>query len=132
MGTRSLTILCKSKDSEIAVMYRQADGYPEGHGIELANWLSKVRLTNGLSDMSKHYAGEEVLCNGMGCLTAQLIRRFFEMPGGIYLYKRGKADCWEEFVYSVYSNGLDVTEKGDRVRMTCKSAYGDGYPTFDG
>ncbi len=41
MGTRSLTILC-GRDAEIAVLYRQYDGYPEGHGRELAEILSKA------------------------------------------------------------------------------------------
>lgn len=31
MGTRSLTVM-KDTGNEIAVLYRQFDGYPEGHG----------------------------------------------------------------------------------------------------
>ena len=36
MGTRSLTVFNDSwNDEEIAVFYRQFDGYPAGHGREL-------------------------------------------------------------------------------------------------
>jgi len=40
MGTRSLTIFFDGdRDEEIAVMYRQFDGSPEGHGALLAEFL---------------------------------------------------------------------------------------------
>ena len=35
MGTRSLTVI-QSNGKEFFNMYRQFDGYPEGHGMELA------------------------------------------------------------------------------------------------
>ena len=43
----------KVKDTEIVVMYRQYDGYPSGHGIELAEFLAKGRLVNGISAVEK-------------------------------------------------------------------------------
>ena len=63
MGTRSLTHFIERhteqpkdkrkkaivKDTEIVVMYRQYDGYPSGHGIDLSEFLSKGRLVNGIS-----------------------------------------------------------------------------------
>ena len=39
MGTRSLTIFSEDGGFEIGVLYRQMDGYPEGHGMELAKLL---------------------------------------------------------------------------------------------
>ena len=40
MGTRSLTTFDDEwKNEEIAVLYRQYDGYPQGHGKELFEFL---------------------------------------------------------------------------------------------
>ena len=41
MGTRSLTYIKSEYNTEdnIVCIYRQFDGYPSGHGIELANFL---------------------------------------------------------------------------------------------
>lgn len=40
MGTRSLTVFIdEHNDKEIVVMYRQMDGYPEGHGQDLVDFL---------------------------------------------------------------------------------------------
>ena len=38
MGTRSLTFVYED-NKPIVNMYRQFDGYPEGHGQELADFL---------------------------------------------------------------------------------------------
>ena len=39
MGTRSLTTFIDDHtEEEIVVMYRQYDGYPEGHGRDLVNF----------------------------------------------------------------------------------------------
>lgn len=42
MGTRSLTafIIKGEQDKEIATMYRQFDGQPNWHGVELAEFIS--------------------------------------------------------------------------------------------
>lgn len=96
MGTRSLTIIQDEKGNEIAVMYRQFDGYPAGHGSELAEFLSGMMIVNGMG------AGQpERIANGMNCLAAQIIAHFKEEPGGIYLYPALTRDCWEEYIYIV-------------------------------
>ena len=41
MGTRSLTVV-KEEENELLVMYRQMDGYPSGHGQDLANFLKPI------------------------------------------------------------------------------------------
>ena len=55
MGTRSLTyIKDEYTDKNIICMYRQYDGYPSGHGLDLAAFLNNFRVVNGLSiDMPK-------------------------------------------------------------------------------
>ena len=113
MGTRSLTHFIERyteqpkdkrkkaivKDTEIVVMYRQYDGYPSGHGIQLAEFLAKGRLVNGISSVEK-----ELVFNGMGCLSAQVVANFKEGAGGIYLHAAGTTDCWEEYNYYVIGN----------------------------
>jgi len=113
MGTRSLTHFIerhteqpKDKrykpiviDTEVVVMYRQYDGYPSGHGTELAEFLSKGRLVNGISAVEP-----ELVFNGMGCLSAQVVAHFKHGAGGIYLHKAGTKDCWQEYDYYVIGN----------------------------
>ena len=56
MGTRSLTTFVETyKDNsgkkvknEIVTMYRQYDGYMEGHGKDLADFLAGGKLVNGI------------------------------------------------------------------------------------
>ena len=52
MGTRSLTFVYEKYgqiQKPVVNMYRQFDGYPKGHGAELAEFLNGGRLVNGLS-----------------------------------------------------------------------------------
>ena len=56
MGTRSLTKVIesytgedgKTKRETLTCMYRQYDGYLRGHGLELAEWLQKYTIVNGV------------------------------------------------------------------------------------
>jgi hypothetical protein len=93
VGTRSLTII--SDDKEICVMYRQFDGYIDGHGHELAAFLSGMTIVNGLG------GNKEKIANGASCLAAQVIAHFKVKPGDIYLYPSGTRDCGEEYTYFV-------------------------------
>lgn len=121
MGTRSLTkFINEENDKEICVMYRQYDGYPEGHGKELAEFLSGMILVNGirLDDKRK-------LANGIGCLTAQVISHFKDGVGNIYIYPADTRDCWEEYTYTIYGNINDEI----KIKLFC--VY-DGRVLFDG
>ena len=113
MGTRSLTYIEESWETAIAdednnnevhketqnilCMYRQYDGYLDGHGRELAEFLQGFNIVNGLSiDVPERTA------NGVHCLAAQLIAYFKDGPGGIYIYHSDAKDCGEEFTYTIY------------------------------
>ena len=101
MGTRSLTFVYnESKSGEKATpimnMYRQYDGYPSGHGAELAEFLSGGRLVNGLSGM-----GKEKQFNGMGCLAAQMVANFKDGAGSFYLYPVTTTDCGQDYEYHI-------------------------------
>jgi hypothetical protein len=117
MGTRCLTVLTDEKGNEIVVMYRQFDGYPEGHGKELAEFLSGIKMVNGISDRSQKIA------NGMGCLAAMIVGHFKTEPGGIYLHTSGTRDKWEDYVYFVTGEeGHEPT-----IRVDCGE-----YGAYDG
>lgn len=97
MGTRSLTVFVEEDGTEIVVMYRQFDGYLEGMGKDLAEFLDGIKLVNGIP-----MGTTKRLANGMGCLAAQAIADFKTEVGNVYLYPAGTRDCGEEFIYTVY------------------------------
>jgi hypothetical protein len=102
MGTRSLTTFIetykddsgKQKKQEIVTMYRQYDGYPTGHGLDLAQFLSKGKMVNGIG------LDDTIVFNGMGCLTAQVVAHFKDGAGGIYLQRANK-NSWENYRYHI-------------------------------
>ncbi len=110
MGTRSLTIF--QEKEEIAVLYRQFDGYPEGHGRELATFLTGYKITNGMIDRPK-------TANGMDCLAAQIIAHFKTGPGEFYLMPAGTRRAGEEYRYTVYG----VTPMEPHIRAEAVSGY---------
>ena len=104
MGTRCLTTFIetyteretgKKKKNEIVTMYRQYDGYPSGHGKELAEFLADGQVVNGFgaNTSTKQF-------NGVGCLAAQVVAHFKDGVGGFYL-QSGNKDSGEEYRYHV-------------------------------
>lgn len=96
MGTRSLTRLYNEDKQEICVLYRQMDGYPSGHGKELASFLEGFKIVNGYNPDLK---GKRA--NGAACLAVQIIAHFKDGVGSFYLYPAGTDDMGEEYVYAV-------------------------------
>jgi len=111
MGTRSLTrVIPRQKglsyddghnhvEKSVVNMYKQYDGYPEGLGLKLAEFLGEIQIINGLP---VGYRCD--LANGPGCLAAQLVQHFKDGPGGIYLKgTNGKpGDYCEDYIYTIY------------------------------
>jgi hypothetical protein len=96
MGTRSLTVMYDEAGNETVVMYRHWDGYPEGHGLDLANFLKGISMTNGYSGD----ADRSALANGMGNLNAMVVAHF-SPEHDVHLYPKDTRGCWEEYVYHV-------------------------------
>jgi len=92
MGTRSLTFVYTEHNEPIMNMYRQYDGYPTGHGAELAEFLLNCNH------------------NGMSCLAASMLSAFKESLGSIYIYPIDSTDCNQEYEYHVYENRVEVYE----------------------
>lgn len=109
MGTRSLTIIKDESGTEILTLYRQFDGYPEGHGRQLAKFLNGFKVCNGISSYE-----DPKLANGAGCLAAQVVA-YLKRPmktwdgkrhgpvGNVYIYPQGTRDVGEEYIYTVYA-----------------------------
>lgn len=99
-------------NDELCRIYRQMDGYPEGHGIDLAK-LCDVKIVNGIG------ADEGGIANGMGCLAAQVIAGLKDGPGGIYMEKTGgDVSDWCEYVYIVRGH------EGHRPVIECSTQPG--------
>jgi len=101
MGTRSLTRIYDYDGDEICCIYKQYDGYPDGYGKELFDFIQSGKLVNGIPLGTK-----DKVFNGMGCFAAQLICHFKEeLSGGYYIEKPGTKGMGEEFVYCIKPTG---------------------------
>ena len=108
MGTRSLTFVYEKYgqiQKPVCNMYRQFDGYPTGHGAELAEFLNGGKLVNGLG-----VDRDKLQFNGMGCLAASMVSHFKKEPGGFYIHPTDVRDCGQDYEYHVSEkkNGLYV------------------------
>ena len=103
MGTRCLTFVYVG-DVPLINVYRQFDGYPSGHGHELAQFLDSKNLVNGYGEQNSFEA------NGMGCLAAQLIVQLKHGVGGIYIYPVASTDCFQDYEYHVYEDKVVVKD----------------------
>jgi hypothetical protein len=119
MGTRALTFVYEG-ETPIINMYRQYDGYPTGHGAELAQFLGSGQMVNGLTSR------DEPVFNGMGCLAAQMIAHFKQTPGGFYIHPVTDTECGQDYEYHIYQGevtqldeeGIEQKTTGLRVRIT--------------
>ena len=98
MGTSSTITFYQKINDEILPLvniYQQYDGYLEGVGKELCEWLKPKIITNGFSKTDWDIA------NGAGCLAAKYISEFKPTTGGLYIYPEGVGyeDC--DYNYSV-------------------------------
>jgi hypothetical protein len=109
MGTRSLTYVYDDNNDPLICMYRQFDGYPTGHGSELASFLTPFKIVNGISGNAK--IGK--VANGMGCLAAQLVANFKTDVGNIYLHPPilGRDDG-QEFEYHITDKTVKIILSG--------------------
>lgn len=106
MGTRSIIKFFENdngKEHPIVAVYQQYDGYLEGVGYQLYEYLSKKIIVNGIR--SDQYGDE--YANGIDCLAAQFIRDFKRGVGGLYI---APVDCEDqEYNYDVIYDGKEIT-----------------------
>ena len=123
MGTRSLTKIISTYGDEemiITTMYRQMDGYPEGHGLMLAEFLKPFTVVNGIN-----LAETRKIANGLPCLAAQMYAYFKEGAGGIYCYHPEATDCGEAYVYEIrlLHQTLESDVVGGEINLRCIDPY---------
>jgi hypothetical protein len=110
MGTRCLTFVYDG-DTAVINMYRQFDGYPEGHGQELSEFLLQFdAIVNGMA-----FNESRKVANGMGCLAAQMIAHFKKTPGSFYIHPVTDYDCGQEYEYHVYVDKGIVKDHGEVI-----------------
>lgn len=97
MGTRSTIKFIRKRKNELTPLvsiYQQFDGYIEGVGYDLANYLKSKKIINGIS----YGQNTDEYANGFDCLIAQFIRDFKKEVGGLYITD---FDDVEEYNYKV-------------------------------
>jgi hypothetical protein len=119
MGTRALTFVYDG-NKPIVNLYRQYDGYPTGHGRELAEFLNGFTIVNGIGAETTRVA------NGMGCLAAQVVAHFKESVGGFYIHSVDATECGQDYEYHVYQKDKEL-----RVRVTDRGCNMFGLTTSD-
>lgn len=134
MGIRAVTLIVdrsfnKSNEQPIVNMYRQHDGYPEGHGKELFDFLDGKILINGIGGDAAYGTH----ANGAGCLAAQMVNHFKEDLGGIYLHGCAKTveplvNDGDDYGYVVYID----TEQADPTARVSVEVYSWGEKQFAG
>ncbi len=74
MSTRSITEFVDAQGEVVAQIYRHFDGYPAGHGADLARWLEGLRVLNGKG------AGWDprTMVNGFGRLVARVVASMWQ------------------------------------------------------
>lgn len=115
MSTRSLTrVHSGDLDSPILVsIYQQSDGYFEGVGEDLKEFLNGFTIVNGISiDIPRKSA------NGMECLAAQLVSHLKHGIGGTYITTPGNI---QEYNYDIFIKNnrlrlIGVSEDGNETK----------------
>lgn len=102
MGTRCLTFVY-NYNKPLVNLYRQYDGYPSGHGLELARFLLPIKLINGIGANDT-----ENVANGMGCLASQIVAHFKTEVGEFYLYPTDETHPWQDYEYHVYEDKVII------------------------
>jgi len=96
MGTRSTVKFYNEfeKEEPILSVYQQFDGYIDGVGHDLANFLKGKTIINGIGKQTM----KDGFANGMGCLAAQYVAEKKTKIGGFYLTTK---DNEQEYNYEV-------------------------------
>jgi hypothetical protein len=123
MGTRSLTTVYTAGRIPLLTIYRQWDGYPEGHGLQMAEFLASGTMTHGITITNPN----QRQFNGAEDLAAQLlchlktgengkpdVGNVYVMPLRVVDGKLAPAtDCGEDYTYEIEVNAES------KITLTC-------------
>ena len=86
-------------------IYHHYDGYPEYLGVRLSEYLRDFKVVNGIGRKDE----EQKLANGLGCLSAQIVSKFKNGPGGVYVDQHGTKRGDLDYIYYVWATeGKDI------------------------
>ena len=94
-------------------VYKHYDGYPSGHPTDLAKFLNNFKIVNGLGQDTHKVA------NGLGCLAAQYIEAFKQVPGDLYVENPDAEHMDIEYITYVWG------DDGKGIWMSIFSTYED-------
>ena len=106
MATRAMISIAKREEGvsfseepnkTIVDIYHHWDGYPEGLGVTLADYLDGKKITNGLG------RDNDNLFNGMGCLAASIVAELKDGPGDVYIEPRD-SHGWIDYQYYIWGD----------------------------
>ncbi len=130
MGTRSITHIYETDElgqDLVCSFYRQYDGYPSGHGQDLADWLKDKFLVNGIgADFIKgtHH-------NRAGQMAIELIHHI-KQSTSVELIPTGSEDHGEDFIYKIFFVGGEflieskiACGEGENITMSAKTYNSD-------
>lgn len=133
MGTRSTTRFCQEGKGNktgkcIGAIYRQYDGYPEGHGNDLAACLKGRVIVNGFQGQTTKEA-----FNGMTCLGAYVIGKLKgDQIGNIYLTDEKDRQEYNYIVYPGKPVAPSETNRTGGRTIMIRCEFADGHILFDG
>jgi len=121
MGTRSsYSVIEKSGDTKkvLCNIYCQYDGYPTGHPLDTAKFLSGRKVVNGFA------SNDTKVFNGAGCLAARLIGFLKEDKiGNVYIQDvESRGNCGEEYLYDII-----VDEDKRQVQIVATNDSGEEF-----
>ena len=95
--TRCLIIFKDERGRELAVLYRNGDGYPEGTGMALA------RSCAGVENRAAFIMGyRRPHMNGMDAIACNIIHDLVAVQHNFRLYPAGTRGAGEDYIYTVY------------------------------
>ena len=128
MGTRSTMKFISKYNNKLTPLinvYQQYDGYIDGVGHQLAEWLLDKKIVNGIP------FGVNTLnmANGFGCLIAQYIKEFKNDVGNFYVTEMENS---QEYNYEVIFDedkyfSSDYNDINDLITIKV-----DSFPNFTG
>lgn len=112
MGTRALIHIKKNGkfSATLATIYVQFDGYPDGLGKQIIDFIGDKKISNGIKSGN---------FNSMGCFAASLIAHLKTEAGNVYIKEPDTCDVWENYTYTLYRNGDEILDADKFDSILC-------------
>ena len=111
MGTRSTTKIYDNNEL-ILSLYKQYDGYIDGWGKKLKQFIKSGKFVNGI----KFSNSTEKQFNGIGCFALQLVNEFKKGVGDIYATTEQDI---QEYNY-IINYITDISNNPKRIEIYCE------------